>query len=167
MSDRSVSELQQELAQARAEIEFLKTELGRSERLRHELEAKLKVGSSTDSQVATLAEAGAFGFVPFKNGKDNLLTIEGIGPKIRDLLAAQGIHNFNDLASTPVNVLQDIIDWAGPTFRLAKPASWPTQANMCLQRDWAGLRALQDELVAGVNPQSLSSRKRVARSESV
>jgi predicted flap endonuclease-1-like 5' DNA nuclease len=90
--------------------------------------------------------------VPQKNGQDDLIIIEGIGPKIKELLHADGIKTFEALAQAPISRIQGILDAAGPNFRLAKPASWARQAAMCAAGDWASLRKYQDELVAGVDP---------------
>lgn len=99
-----------------------------------------------------LAAAGAFGFAPQKNSLDDLEIIEGVGPKIRELLHKAGISTFSQLAGASPARLQEILDRAGANFRLANPASWPRQAALCVQGDWAALRKLQDELIAGVDP---------------
>ena len=131
-----------------------------------DLRAKLsltqsKVQSSTVAAAAAsaaalaagaLATAGSFGFVPQKNGADDLIIIEGIGPKIKELLHAAGITTFAQLANAPIPQVQDVLDAAGPNFRLANPASWAKQSDLCARGDWAALRKLQDELNAGVDP---------------
>jgi predicted flap endonuclease-1-like 5' DNA nuclease len=99
-----------------------------------------------------LAAAAAFGFAPQKNSLDDLAIVEGIGPKISELLQRAGITTFAELAAAPLPKLQEILHQAGPNFRLANPASWPRQAGLCVQGDWAALRKLQDELIAGVEP---------------
>lgn len=99
-----------------------------------------------------LAAAGAYGFAPQKNGHDDLELIEGIGPKINELLQHAGINTFAKLATTPAATIQQILDAAGPNFRLANPGSWAGQAALCVKGDWAALRKLQDVLIAGVDP---------------
>jgi len=94
--------------------------------------------------------AGESGFKPTKGGKDDLTIIEGIGPKIDELLAAAGITTFHQLSRAAVGDIQAILDKAGPHFAMAKPATWPRQAGLCAQADWAALRKLQDELTGGV-----------------
>ena len=56
------------------------------------------------------------------------------------------------LAAAPAATVQQILDAAGPNFRLANPGSWAKQAALCVSGDWAALRKLQDELIAGVDP---------------
>jgi predicted flap endonuclease-1-like 5' DNA nuclease len=99
-----------------------------------------------------MAAAAAFGFAPQKNSVDDLEIVEGIGPKISELLHNAGVTTFAQLAAAPLAKLQEILHLAGPNFRLANPESWARQAALCVKGDWAALRKLQDELIAGVDP---------------
>ena len=81
---------------------------------------------------------------------DDLVVIEGIGPKIAELLRRHGIDSFETLARTDVATLWSILDKGGPRFKLANPGTWPAQALYCVRGDWAGLKRYQDELYAGV-----------------
>jgi hypothetical protein len=78
---------------------------------------------------------------------DNLKRIEGIGPKIAEVLQKAGITTFDALASTEVERLQTILDESG--IRLAWPETWPEQAKLAASGDWDALQALQDELQGG------------------
>ena len=80
---------------------------------------------------------------------DDLTTIEGIGPKIAELLAAGGLPSFRDLAGVPVERLQELLDAAGPRYRVHNPASWPSQATLAADGKWDELAALQDRLDGG------------------
>lgn len=75
--------------------------------------------------------------------------IEGIGPKIAELLIAHDIFNLAELAGTPVERLQEILAAAGRRFRLADPATWPEQAGLGAAGLWDKLKDLQDRLKAG------------------
>jgi len=97
-----------------------------------------------------LNSAAKFGFSPMKNGEDDLTIIEGIGPKICAILKENGYKQFADVANTEVSAIQTILDEKGPSFRLAKPGSWPKQAAMCVSGDWKKLKEYQDRLVNGV-----------------
>jgi len=79
--------------------------------------------------------------------QDDLVLIEGIGPKIADLLNQQGIKTFAQLAATPVPVLQKILQDNGLKF--IKPDSWPEQGRLAAAGKMDELKALQDKLVAG------------------
>ena len=81
---------------------------------------------------------------------DDLQVIEGIGPKIAELLRRHGIDSFATLSRADVATLWSILDKGGPRFKLANPGTWPQQALYCAQGDWAGLKRYQDELYAGV-----------------
>jgi predicted flap endonuclease-1-like 5' DNA nuclease len=80
---------------------------------------------------------------------DDLTRIEGIGPKISEVLQATGIRTFAQLAGTEVRRLQEILEAAGPNLRLANPSTWPEQAGLAAKGDWAALETLQDELQGG------------------
>ncbi|MGB2832737.1 MAG: hypothetical protein WBC07_07260 [Methylotenera sp.] len=95
-----------------------------------------------------LAAAKAAGFAIRK--ADDLTVVEGIGPKINELLINDGIKTFAQLAATAVPVIQAILDKAGPRFALAKPGTWPQQAGLAAENRWVELKKLQDELKGGV-----------------
>jgi predicted flap endonuclease-1-like 5' DNA nuclease len=78
---------------------------------------------------------------------DDLKIIEGIGPKIASLLAAAGITTFNQLASTDVNRLSQIVRDAH--LAMSDPTTWPEQARLAAAGDWNGLQKLQDSLKGG------------------
>lgn len=86
-----------------------------------------------------------------KDGRDDLTIVEGIGPKINDLLISGGIDTFEKLASAPTEVIKKLLDDAGARFRLANPSSWAKQARLCADGQWEALHALQEALTAGVD----------------
>jgi len=82
---------------------------------------------------------------------EDLKVLEGIGPKIAQLLKDDGILTFAQLADTSVERLEAILHAAGPNFRLADPATWPEQARLAADGKWDALRVLQDRLIGGQN----------------
>lgn len=80
---------------------------------------------------------------------DKLTKIEGIGPKISEHLGAAGIITFADLAGTPVSKLKDILEKAGPRYKMHVPDSWPQQAQLATDGKWDELEKLQDALDGG------------------
>ncbi len=80
---------------------------------------------------------------------DDLKAIEGIGPKIEELLHDAGIKTWSALATTPIEKIQDVLTAAGSRFSLADPATWPQQADLAANGKWNELKALQDFLIAG------------------
>ena len=143
---------------AGAERDAVRAELDASHaeqaRLRRELDAAhaaLDTANADAARGSSVGAAAAFGFVAQRNGADELTIVEGIGPKIAELLRASGIGTFRRLAATPVATLAGILEAAGPRFRLADPATWPAQAQMCADGQWEALRRYQDELSGGVD----------------
>jgi len=105
-----------------------------------------KDGSSADR---TRAKESGFRIRGKAGGQDDFTVVEGIGPKINDLIHADGIHYYEELASTEVSRIQNILDKAGPSFRLAKPETWPKQSDLAAKNEWEALRKWQDELDGG------------------
>ncbi len=90
---------------------------------------------------------------------DNLKRIEGIGPKIAELLNAAEIFTFAQLANTAVATLQSILADAGPRFQMANPTTWPQQAQLAADENWEALASLQELLEGGNLPDSLSGNE--------
>ncbi len=82
-------------------------------------------------------------------GPDKLTKIEGIGPKISEHLGAASIITFADLAATPVSKLKEILEAAGPRYKMHVPDSWPQQAQLAADGKWDELQVLQDKLDGG------------------
>lgn len=78
---------------------------------------------------------------------DDLTLIEGVGPKINQLLNQAGIQTFSQLAATDVERLRQILDDAD--LRFIDPASWPEQAQLAAQGKMAELEAMQARLKGG------------------
>lgn len=73
---------------------------------------------------------------------DDLKVVEGIGPKIEQLLNDNGVHTWQDLAVTDVDRLHTILTAAGSRYRMHDPSSWPRQAALLVQGDWDGFAQL-------------------------
>lgn len=80
---------------------------------------------------------------------DDLKKIEGIGPKIAELLIADGIVTFADLAAAPLERIQGILDAAGPRYKIHNPTTWAQQSQLAADGKWDELKAWQDELNGG------------------
>lgn len=81
--------------------------------------------------------------------KDDLKKIEGIGPKIAQLLNAGGITTFKQLAATKATTIKGILDKAGPRFQMHDPTTWPNQSKLAAAGKWDELKKLQDKLDGG------------------
>jgi predicted flap endonuclease-1-like 5' DNA nuclease len=79
----------------------------------------------------------------------DLQKIEGIGPKIAELLIQNGILDLADLAQTPAERIREILAAGGTRFNRADPTTWAEQAALGAAGDWDKLQALQARLTAG------------------
>jgi predicted flap endonuclease-1-like 5' DNA nuclease len=105
-----------------------------------------------DFDSAAKAEDMALKALGFSNNPGDLKIVEGIGPKIEELLKAAGINTLDELSNTTVARLYEILDAAGDNFRLAKPVTWPRQAGLAADGRWDELKTYQDFLDKGSNP---------------
>lgn len=80
---------------------------------------------------------------------DDLIKIEGIGPKMAQVLGESGITTFAELAATSPARLREILDAAGNRYRMIDPSSWPDQAALAAAGDWSGFNALVPRLKGG------------------
>ena len=81
--------------------------------------------------------------------RDDLKKIEGIGPKIEQLLNDGGFLTFAQLADGPTERIQEILTAAGPRYSVHNPGSWSRQAALARDGQWDELKTLQDELLGG------------------
>ena len=82
--------------------------------------------------------------------KDDLTIIEGIGPKIAQVLVDNGITTFAQLANTEAAAVSAMLKASGGRFGLANPASWGEQAALLRDGKMDEFKKLTDALVAGV-----------------
>ncbi len=85
--------------------------------------------------------------VPSKIQADDLVKIEGIGPKVVKVLARAGIVTFDDLAEADAADVQKVLDRAG--LQMMNPEGWIDQAKLAAKGDWAGFEKLQTKLKGG------------------
>ncbi len=83
------------------------------------------------------------------NDPEDLKIIEGIGPKIEELLKTAGISNWDTLAEAEEERLRDILEAAGSAYQIHDPSTWPTQARLAANGEWGVLREYQAELYGG------------------
>lgn len=102
-----------------------------------------------DGDTPSKVEKMAMRILGFSNNPEDLKIIEGIGPKIEQLLKDGGINNWSDLSNAPVEKIKEILDAAGDNFRLASPETWPKQAELAVEGKWTELSMYQDHLKGG------------------
>ncbi len=81
---------------------------------------------------------------------DDFKKIEGIGPKISELIANAGILTFAQLAETSADKIKEILTEAGSRYATHNPTTWPAQAKMAANGEWDALKKWQDELDGGI-----------------
>lgn len=84
-----------------------------------------------------------------KAASDNLTKVEGIGPKVAELFADNGIKSFKDLASKTAEDLKAILTPAGGRYAAMDCETWPKQAELAADGKWDELKKWQDELNGG------------------
>ena len=81
---------------------------------------------------------------------NDLTVVEGIGPKIADMLQTAGvIKTWWELHRTDVATLRTLLDGAGPRFQTHDPSSWPLQAGLLARGEWEDFKDLTAELRDG------------------
>ena len=80
---------------------------------------------------------------------DDLKKIEGIGPKIAEVLAEAGVTTFKKLSEMDRDAVKAILDTVS-TLKSKEPKTWPQQAKLAADGKWDELKVLQDELMGGL-----------------
>jgi predicted flap endonuclease-1-like 5' DNA nuclease len=100
-----------------------------------------------------LSQAKLYGYNV--TGMKDLEIIEGIGPRIKELLRQNGIHTFTDLANQTTSGLQEILKRGGSDFSTADPSTWIEQAVLCKDGKWEAFKRFTDNLIGGVHPRRI------------
>jgi predicted flap endonuclease-1-like 5' DNA nuclease len=85
--------------------------------------------------------------MPYK--QDDLKMVEGIGPKIAELLQNGGITTWQELATTDPEDIKTILRAAGERYRIHDPTTWPEQAQLAVEHKWEELEEYQGALSGG------------------
>lgn len=80
---------------------------------------------------------------------DDLTVIEGIGPKITELLSANHIITYRELATTPTYRIKEILGYAGSSYSMHDPSTWAEQAILADSGKWDELEVLKNKLIGG------------------
>jgi predicted flap endonuclease-1-like 5' DNA nuclease len=135
---KQIAAKEQELAQCRSN--------------RANLSAKVSANKASVPTVAAASAVVASSIAPVADTsgrKDDLKIVEGIGPKIEELLHNAGILTFEQLANASKETIDKILEEAGPRYQMHDPTTWPAQSKLCAEGKWTELKVLQDELNKG------------------
>ncbi len=154
--------LEADLSTAKYEKEKTAEELAKEKRTNADLYFKVKAAEEKlaayepeeSSENVEDAEAPPEEFVAANIEVDDpklndLKLVEGIGPKLEELLKGAGIANLAVLAQTKAEDIQGIMDKEGGTFKLADPSTWQKQAKMAVEGKWDRLEEFQEFLKGG------------------
>lgn len=154
--NRDLTSLRMRIAELEAELENktnllrkAKDDLIMCESERNALREQTSTGGGGKAAKATAAAVATVMFAGTKYKADDLKIVEGIGPKIAELLNNAGITTWQGLSETAVDRLSEILDAAGPAYQIHDPGTWPQQAGLAARGEWDALKKLQDELTAG------------------
>ena len=111
--------------------------------------AEVKAPAPTKATKASSAVVAEAVLATPTGAADDLKIIEGIGPKIADLLAQNGIATFAALAAAEASKLREMLLAAGQRFAVSDPTTWPEQAKLAATGDMDALKALQSQLKGG------------------
>jgi predicted flap endonuclease-1-like 5' DNA nuclease len=115
-------------------------------RIKTELEEALKVKETHETAEVPPAAAMPL-FSPENIKTDDLKVVNGIGPKIAQLLINRGITTWKSLSETSPNYLTAILhEDGGERFRIHNPESWPHQALLLHEGRWDEFRDLLERL---------------------
>ena len=110
-----------------------------------------KVAEKKTTKVEAAAEKApkAEKKVAKKAKADDLTIVEGIGPKIAEVLANAGIGSYADLAGKSAEDIKALLVAAGDQFNTAVTDTWPAQAKLAAEGKFDELKKWQDELDGG------------------
>lgn len=131
-----------------AEFEAHIREQARSLAARDQEIRMLRQEPTIDIQAAKLA-----GFTAIK-GADDLEILQGIEPKIAELLRNHGIYTFAELARATPAQIQSIVGRAESCGQYASPETWLAQAELASRNLWLPLKLLQSSLAVGRREQA-------------
>lgn len=162
--DSESAQMQARLLQFERSNELLKADLEVAQNDRARLKAQLtemeRQGFGKKAEQLTKSEplkagtkpSGAEEDSPVSSNKivlDQLRKIEGIGPKIEEILHKHGILTFKMLAEADVDRVRDIVHSSNPAYKVHDPATWPEQAKLADLELWDELDLLQSKLKGG------------------
>ena len=84
-----------------------------------------------------------------KKSGDDLVIIEGIGPKAAEALVEAGIDTFSKLAAASVEEVKAILDASTSKVQHLDPTTWAQQSQLAADGKMDELKQLQDELNGG------------------
>lgn len=132
-------------AVAKASVAAPSVVVHRHEEKTHTVEAK-KVETKTESTVEVIEAESKPVMVISEKEMNDIQKINGIGPKLEEVLHGSNIKSFQDILDTPMDTLKDIIKNAGSNFSLIDPSTWHDQAAIAVRGAWDEFEKFQDNM---------------------
>jgi predicted flap endonuclease-1-like 5' DNA nuclease len=139
----AVNKLNVQLTAQKSEVDFLNNKINKV--LKKDDAPRTNTKKSEDDNNTNLKSAASNP----KVGGSDLKKIEGIGPRIEQILNNGNIFSYEDLMNADISELKNLLNRAGPTYAVHDPNTWPEQAKLAFNNNWTDLDALQKELKAG------------------
>ena len=131
------------------QIKKLRNDLMMADGERMALKEQVTALAAGGGKKAAAAHPASITFAGKKWKWDDLKIVEGIGPKIEELLHNAGIKTWEALSETSIDHIKEILDAAGPSYQIHDPGTWAAQAGLAAEGKWDELKKWQDELDAG------------------
>ena len=103
--------------------------------------APLAVAATTPKNTAGEKKSAAWA----KLKSNNMQIIEGIGPKMNEVLNDNGISSWSVLAGKSRDELKAILDKYGDKYKIIEPGDWPNQAKLAADDKWEELFRYQSD----------------------
>lgn len=141
-SEKRIADLETELSTFQQEKEKLSR---RTEDLMKALAEVKEEAAVADKEPVIVKKAPKVGSTAY-----NLKIIEGIGPKIEQILKEAGIDTWVKLSmANPDEIRSILISKGGSTYRIHDPRTWPYQAKLASEGLWKDLKSYQDTISGG------------------
>ena len=146
-SQKGEADLRASLARCESDKQVLKTAAEKSATI---IPAIIPTGDTEAMGIAGgMGDAGDGNVYAGLFTDDNFQIIEGVGPKVNEVLINAGYRNWSELAKADPANLRRSLDAAGKNFGLCDPTSWPHQASLAAAGDWDELIRYQKFTDAG------------------
>lgn len=141
--NNKIKQLQQELKKCYQEKQIISTKLVKPEVRFSDPQAFVAPGRSSSKPRPSNSSS------KFSKVKDDLEIIEGIGPKMKEILNENGISTWRELSLKSYAELKRILRKYGDTYRIIDPKEWPLQARLADHSRWTELIDLQTNSKSG------------------
>jgi len=138
---KKIKQLQLELKRCYEEKQIISTKLVKPEVRFSDPQAFLAPGKSSVKPKSQSNQSPRKLKYPKIN--DNLEIIEGIGPKMKEVLMENGIKTWKQLSLKSNADLKRILKKYGDAYRIIDPKDWPLQARLADNGRWEDLIKLQ------------------------